>query len=59
MKNKLHKLSLIDTNEKFELKLDDFKINGIKEYEVKNSAEKKMAELSLKIMLLDAKLFTD
>ncbi len=41
MKNKLHKLSLIDTNEKFELKLDDFKINGIKEYEVKNSAEKK------------------
>lgn len=59
MSDKLHRLSVTDSKEKFELKLDGFKINGVKEYEVKNSAYEKVAELSLKITLLDAKLFTD
>lgn len=51
MSDKLHRLSVTDSKEKFELKLDGFKINGVKEYEVKNSADKKVAELSLKIVL--------
>lgn len=51
MSDKLHRLSVTDSKEKFELKLDGFKINGVKEYEVKNSADEKVAELSLKIVL--------
>lgn len=51
MSDKLHRLSVTDSKEKFELKLDGFKINGVKEYEVKNSADKEIAELSLKIAL--------
>lgn len=51
MENKLHRLSVTDSKEKSELKLDGFKINGVKEYEIKNSVDKKVAELSLKIVL--------
>lgn len=51
MKNQLHRLSITDSKEKFELRLDGFKINGVKEYEVKNSTDKEIAELSLKIVL--------
>lgn len=51
MKNQLHRLSIADSNEKFELRLDGFKINGVKEYEIKNSVDTKVAELSLKIVL--------
>lgn len=51
MENQLHRLSITDSREKFELKLDGFKINGVKEYEVKNSVDKEIVELSLKIVL--------
>ncbi|MEW9079847.1 hypothetical protein [Terrisporobacter glycolicus] len=51
MENQLHRLSITDSNEKFELRLDGFKINGVKEYEVKNSVDKEIVELSLKIVL--------
>ena len=51
----VHKLEIKNR----ELSLDDFKLKGVTGYELKSSAEHQLAELTLKLKVVDSHLVLD